>query len=90
MLVRYVSFGAPDINSYLNCTLFGYLPFVLFEGVYILKGNVQTFFGKYLTSLYSTGHFIVDMTLCQTLGSGKDTLLHNQMTTVMSHTKQFN
>ena len=46
MLVRYVSFGAPDINSYLNCTLFGYLPFVLFEGVYILKGNVQTFFGK--------------------------------------------
>ena len=38
--------------------------------------------------LYSTGHFIADMTLYQTLESGKYTGFTDQMTLAMPHTKQ--
>ena len=41
-----------------------------------------------LCQLYSKGQYIVELTLYQTLESGKDTLLTYQTTVAMSHNKQ--
>ena len=42
------------------------------------------YYSKILLQLYSTGHFITDVTLYQTLESGEDT---DQTTVAMSHNK---
>ena len=45
------------------------------------------YYSKVLLQLYSTGQFIAELTLYQTLESGKDTAL-TQTTMAMSHNKQ--